>query len=91
MNIRGQEITHRTRPSSVDVFSDAAREQVAITVAALAHHEQDNDSVSQIRASEAVAALSRIARLDEAIVQLDKQTTLLLDSSRKAQDTLLKL
>lgn len=90
-----EKITHRTRPDSVFVYSQAARDQVKRTVAALAHHEQDNDAVSLARATEARSALVRINELDAALKEfrneLDTHRKVVQDGLNDMQDRLRKL
>lgn len=74
-----ENITSRTRPRSVQVTTAAARKQVERTVAALAHHEQDNDSVSQARAAEALFSLDIVLELDTALEDFRRE----LDNLRK--------
>ena len=88
-------ITHRTRPDSVKVYSKTARAQVTRLVAALAHHEADNDDISRARVSEAQAGLVRVMELDEAVrnfrAELDKSLRVMQDSVYKLQDDLQRM
>ena len=85
-------ITHRTRPDSVEVYSKTAQAQITRLVAALAHHESDDDDISRARVSEAQAGLARVLELDDAVrnfrAELDKTLRLVQDSVYKLQDDL---
>lgn len=89
------EITYQTRPESVEVFSKTARAQVTRLIAALAHHEQDNDDISRARVSEAQFGLIRVMELDEAVknfrAELDKSRRVVQDRFYDLEDSLQRI